>query len=274
MHRKRRTYFHTTLESESNICVDTLPLVINAVGVEYFYSPFKSVNNRLDYSIVYVTEGTLDLWSKQNHIQVEKGCFIITEPGSQGAHGTYCENLNYFWLNFTGSKVREFIKKMNLECSRVYDIGVFDDLKNSYMKMAGEFTLNDSLFLDTSVAIFTEIMALFSRKVNISDNSFIKSAEYIESHYNEDIKIEYLALIEGLSVSHYRTLFKKRFNATPNEYIIMKRINSACFHLRSGNKSIEHIAQLVGYNDSFYFSRVFKKKLGVSPSVYRRERID
>ena len=269
--RKRRVYFHTNLESESNIALDTVPLAVNAVGVEYFYKPFKAIGLRFDYSVVYVTEGVLDLWYNRNHIQVKKGCFVITEPGKQSGHGTNCENLNYFWLNFTGSKACELIKKMKLECYTVYNIGVYEEIKSSYMRMAGEFTLNDSLFPDTSVAILTEIMALLSRRVNVTDKAFIHSAEYIEAHYNEEIKIEQLALLEGLSVSHYRMIFKKRFNTTPNEYITMKRINSACFYLRYSKRSVERIAELVGYNDSFYFSRVFKKKIGVSPSKYRRD---
>jgi len=269
--RKRRTYFHTNFESESNIAIDTVPLVVNAVGVEYFYKTFKVDNYRFDYSIVYVCEGVLDLWFDKNHIQVKKGNFIITQPGKSGAYGTSCENLNYFWLNFTGSQALSLIKKVNLECNTVYSIGLNDEIRNSYMKMAGEFTINDSLFADVSVAILTELMAMLSRKVNTLNNKFFKSLEYIEANYNKDISIDNLAKLEGISTSHYRVLFKKRYNSTPNEYIVMKRINEACFYLKSSKRSIERIAELVGYSDSFYFSRVFKKKTGMSPSVYRRE---
>lgn len=270
MRRKRSVYFHTNLELESNVANNDLPLAVNAVGVEYFYKPFKSTNCRYDYSVVYVVEGTLDLWRNKTHIQVKKGEFIITSPGKEGMHGTASENLNYFWLNFTGSKVLEFIEDMKLKLYTVYNIGIYDEVRNCYTKMAGEFSLNDSLFANTSAAILTELLALLSRKVNIIDKSFAKSIEYIEAHYNDKIDIEKLADLEGLSVSHYRTLFKKRFNTTPNEHIIMKRINSACFYLRYSKRSVERIAQLVGYNDSFYFSRIFKKKTGKSPSEYRR----
>lgn len=274
MRRKRRAYFHTNLELDANIVSDKVPLLVNAVGIEYFYSPFKAQSHRYDYSLVYVTEGVLELWFDGKHIQAKKGSFIIRKPEANGEYGTNCENLNYFWLNFTGSKAHELIEKMKLECDTLYNIGVFEEIRNCFTKMAGEFTLNDSLFFDTSVAILTETFALLSRKVNVTDISFMRSAEYIESHYNENIDVQYLASIEGLSVSHYRMLFKKRFNTTPNEYITMKRINSACFYLRYSKRSIERIAQIVGYNDTFYFSRVFKKKTGVSPSAYRREYIN
>lgn len=126
--------------------------------------------------------------------------------------------------------------------------------------MAGEFSLNDSLFSRTSLAVFTEFIAMLSRKVILTDKTFIRSAEYIEGHYNEDIKIEQLALLEGLSVSHYKMLFKKQFATTPNEYITMKRINTACFYLRHSTRTVEKTAQMMGYSDTFYFSRVFKKK--------------
>lgn len=271
MRRKRSAYFHTNLESEANIALDTVPLAVNSVGVEYFYRKFKYGQTRKDYSLVYVNEGILDMWFTEKHIQVKKGCFVITKPGNQSEHGTSCENLNYFWLNFTGSRVEELVKKMNLEYNTTYNIGVFEEVRNCFTKIASEFTINDSFFEETSAAILIETFALLSRKVNVADKSFSRSMEYIESHYNENISIYSLASIEGLSVSHYRALFKKRFSTTPNEYITMKRINSACFYLRSSSRSVERIAQLVGYTDSFYFSRVFKKKTGVSPSKYRRD---
>lgn len=77
--------------------------------------------------------------SGKNHFRVKKGKFIITKPGEDSAHGTSCENLNYFWLNFTGKSVVEFIKNMNLDFYKIYNIGIYEEIRNCYTKWQGSF---------------------------------------------------------------------------------------------------------------------------------------
>ena len=77
--------------------------------------------------------------------------------------------------------------------------------------------------------------------------------------------------MEGLSETHYRTLFKSLFGISPCQYIIDRRVESAMVYLKETEKKLSEIASIVGYDDVYYFGRIFKKKTGISPGHYRRQ---
>lgn len=67
-------------------------------------------------------------------------------------------------------------------------------------------------------------------------------------------------------------LFKRHFNTTPMDYIIKCRIENSCWYLANHSTSIRVIAQACGYDNPAFFSRTFKKIVGISPSEFRRQR--
>ena len=76
--------------------------------------------------------------------------------------------------------------------------------------------------------------------------------------------------MEGLSKSHYRVLFKEATGVSPKEYITQRRIDAACDILEHSEKSIDEVSLASGYSDVYYFGRIFKKKMGISPGRYRK----
>lgn len=96
-----------------------------------------------------------------------------------------------------------------------------------------------------------------------------KAVTYIEKHFDEKIKISFLANISNYSERQFIRVFKEAFNSTPTEYIINIRIKNAKQLLAASNYSITEIAYRCGFSDSNYFSRTFKKETGISPTHYR-----
>ncbi|WP_219641687.1 response regulator [Cohnella sp. CFH 77786] len=97
---------------------------------------------------------------------------------------------------------------------------------------------------------------------------------YLEDHFNEDIGMEQVADKIGLSVSYFSVIFKQQTGMTLLEYLTTFRIERACILLRSSEMMTYEIAQKVGYFDQRYFSQVFKKKLNMTPSEYRKKYMD
>lgn len=95
--------------------------------------------------------------------------------------------------------------------------------------------------------------------------------KYIEQHYNDDITVESLASLAGLSRFHFSRLFKSLTNKTVTEYINKIRLDKAEYFLRNTTMSISEIALSSGFNDIYYFSKIFKKKRGLSPSSLRKQ---
>ena len=77
--------------------------------------------------------------------------------------------------------------------------------------------------------------------------------------------------MEHMSGTAFRAAFKKHTGVSPGEYIIAQRISVACRLLAQTDMSVSAIAADIGYGDQYYFSRIFKKKMGMAPLKYRKQ---
>lgn len=95
---------------------------------------------------------------------------------------------------------------------------------------------------------------------------------FIDEHYREPLKLEQLAGMAGLSRNYYVDQFKKRYGKSVVEYMTDLRIRRAKRLMANSELKLREVAQQVGYNDEFYFSRRFKQETGVTPSAYIKSR--
>ena len=111
------------------------------------------------------------------------------------------------------------------------------------------------------------------RKPTVS--SFIQdemelARRYFTEHYNEDINIEEYAKSRGMSFSWFSRNFKQLTAKSPMQYVVSVRINNAASLLGCSSYNINEVSNIVGYDNPLYFSRIFKKVKGVSPSEYKK----
>lgn len=104
-------------------------------------------------------------------------------------------------------------------------------------------------------------------------NIISPAISYLKKHiYDCDLKIETLIELCGISGTYFQKIFQANYAISPQKYILGKRLSHAKAIIDSGDfDTISEIAIAVGYNDPLYFSRVFKKKYGVSPSQYAKQ---
>lgn len=97
-----------------------------------------------------------------------------------------------------------------------------------------------------------------------------EALNYIKEHYGEyDINVRKIAESLGLSEGHLSHIFKKETDYTINAYITRYRIRSAMKLLQNCRYKVYEVAEMVGYKDITYFSTIFKKIAGVTPSEYQ-----
>lgn len=102
-------------------------------------------------------------------------------------------------------------------------------------------------------------------------NAYVRQMqEYIRTHYIEDFTAEEIEGACGLSYKYAGTLFKEATGRTIREYQRMLRLDKAQQLLKETDRSVTEIAQLAGFTDVFYFSKIFHKEKGCSPRDYRR----
>ena len=98
--------------------------------------------------------------------------------------------------------------------------------------------------------------------------------DYIKEYYcKKDISMEELARESGLTASYFRSLFRKQFGKSPQQYVTELRMERAMELLRSNMLSVAQVAEQCGYNGQSYFCREFKKHVGIAPSRYRTETV-
>lgn len=93
---------------------------------------------------------------------------------------------------------------------------------------------------------------------------------YTEQHYREDISIQDLSERCSINANYASQIFKQEMGITFVSYLTSLRINHATWLLSNTEQTVFLIATQVGYNDYFYFAKVFKKVMGCTPTAYRK----
>jgi len=94
--------------------------------------------------------------------------------------------------------------------------------------------------------------------------------QYIEDHFEKNIKIEALSARFGISASYLSRLFKKEVGVGIHEYLTKYRILQSTYLLKE--HSVTEVCYMCGFSDSSHFISVFKKHFGITPSTYKKER--
>ncbi len=102
------------------------------------------------------------------------------------------------------------------------------------------------------------------------DESMQKAVSYIHEHLDQELSIRALSRGAGISKSVLYKKFHACFQCTVSQYIHLKRVERAAELLKSGTMSVEEIGRKLGFTSASYFSKIFKKHMGVSPLNYKK----
>jgi AraC family transcriptional regulator len=95
-------------------------------------------------------------------------------------------------------------------------------------------------------------------------------ADYVEEHLAENVPLATLAELARLSPFHFSRAFKQSFGTPPHRYLIGRRIERAKEMLAGAEKSVTEIGLALGFAETSSFTSAFRKRTGVTPTVYRR----
>lgn len=99
-----------------------------------------------------------------------------------------------------------------------------------------------------------------------------RACDYMEAHFSRpDLSVEEAAEISSLSTSHFRRQFRMVYGVSPKQYLLSVRISKARELLTGANLSVTEIAESVGFESIYHFSKAFKAICGMSPLAYREE---
>lgn len=104
--------------------------------------------------------------------------------------------------------------------------------------------------------------------IDYSNKIVQATKEYLEAHYAEDISLEDVAMQVNISPQYFSKLIKKNTGFNFIDWVSMLRVKKARELLTNSNLTVKEVCFMVGYKDPNYFSRIFKKKIGITPSEY------
>ena len=180
--------------------------------------------------------------------------------------------------NMTGIEVMQQASKIGMLPVTVILSG-YDDFRYAQQALkfgAKEYLLkpcrsSEILECLERMADFIEIEQLDSKEVTQLDNRIVERAkEYIDEHYSENVTLKLVAEYVGISQGYLSSLFTQNLRCGFVDYVNQVRINHACIYLRQNYFKTYEIAYKIGFHDEKYFSKVFKKIKGVSPSQYKK----
>lgn len=260
------------------------PLVVGSCGTYRLRTrdrlPTKRPRGRLDYQLLYVSSGKAHFMIKGKDREVSAGHMVLYLPRQEQDYVYYGkEKPEVYWVHFTGSDVRNILRHYNIPLDdNVFYCGVVSTYTYLFKEMINELQSCRVGFQELLTMYLHQIFLLVQRsrleqKPAVStylQEEMENARQYFNEHYNEAINIEEFALSRGMSVSWFLRNFKQVTGMSPMRYILINRINNAVSLLETTDYNVTEISAIVGYENPLYFSRLFKKQKGVSPTEYRK----
>lgn len=234
---------------------------------------------RRDYQLLYISAGRTYFSLDGGQREISAGSMVLYRPGeSQEYYYQSEDSPEVYWVHFSGYEAPRILDKIGFSDTPVLFCGLSYHYPELFRQIILELQLKRPCFEELLCFylqhIFTEI---HRSQLEISADKYQNledmetAVHYFNEFYTRNISIEEYARDRHMSVSWFIRCFKQYMGISPMQYITSIRINKAKELLMNTNYSVQEISSLSGYENPLYFSRIFHKQTGFSPSHYRKE---
>ena len=258
------------------------PLFIGSCDTYHLYTveklPTHRPKGRLDYQLLYIASGRAHFYFDGKPTVVEAGNMVLYRPREEQRYYYGADQTEVYWVHFTGNNVTNLLRSYGLTNKKVFHCGSGAEYQNLFRSMIKELQMCQDGYEEMLEIylrqIFIKLQRHFKSSLNFDNSHAFEEIDnaisYFCEHYNEPINIDDYAKENHFSTSWFIRNFKLYTGITPKQYILKKRIYNAEALLQNTQYNINEIAQIIGYDNPLYFSRVFQKTKGISPSEYRK----
>ncbi len=233
------------------------------------------------YILMYCTGGSgwISVDSKKHEVKANQ-YFIIPANKPHSYASSPSDPWTIYWVHYTGinapsySSGHESVHSITpSDIDRIEDrLLLFEEMIHNLEMGYSIDNLNyANICLSHFLASFS-YLAQFRQLRNVKEADMVqRSIGFMKSNLHKKLSLVDLADEAGLSSSHYSLAFRQKTGRAPVDYLIQLKVQKACQLLDHSNQRVKEIAVQVGYDDAYYFSRIFKKLMNVSPKDYRAD---
>jgi len=235
-----------------------------------------------DHLLIYCIDGQGSLSIADKTMRINPGDLMILPQGLPHSYEARKQNpWSIYWMHFDGDLSRDFIAQILPDSQTpVISLGVQSRLVADFSALleSRQHSPNPMAFIHASNQlrqILTHIALLkpLVQQQRSDSLDLDRVHTLMQARLAEQLDLDTLAEAVNLSKYHFVKRYKALTGTTPINHFIHLRIEHACHLLDVTAKSIKEISYDVGYDDAYYFSRLFKKVMGLSPRDYRQMRL-
>ncbi len=262
-------------------CDESVALIVNCCGKQVFLEQDYFLNReqgRCDYQIIYVHKGAGHFYLDNQWTALPAGHVVLYRPLQQQRYSYFAkEKPEIYWIHFTGSQCEDVLNRYGIE--NCY-IGESLSVKLLFQYIITELQLKKLHYKNIVLANFSILLSTihrsFEQTLRPCENDFTIDRLICElnAKYMENWSVSSMADFCKLSNSYFSHTFKQRIGIAPMQYLNNLRIEKAKDFLMTDSMSVATAAQLAGYDDPLYFSRVFKKSTGIAPNAFYHSVVD
>ncbi len=219
-------------------------------------------NHVQHYLIHYILHGSGTFWKDGREYRLHSGDMFIMCPGQSAVYESDSSDpWEYLWIGFDGAGAFETLLAQDFVHIPAA-ANLFIQMTSSENEPGREWKVTGLIY---------QLLALMEQQVNVRPKkSYVDlTIDYIEKHYQENFQVGTLSDRLGLDRSYFCRLFKNQTGMSPQDYVVHYRLRQAEKLLSSTELPQKEIAKAVGYPDIYAFSRMFKRKYGIAPGLYR-----
>lgn len=238
-----------------------------------------------EWILIFCTHGKGAVKSATEEWLIESGSIVLLPPGKEH---TYCafddDPWDIFWAHFNGDSVNEYIPQEALQGNGFLVINKTSTedmqmLMSQFWQMIQALSAGfsyQSVFYSSQVLgatlAYVSLQSVLPHDSYTMGNEYItKAVKYIYDHFEEKVSLSTLTEVLDVSKSYLSRIFRQTVGTSVNQFILDIKMKQACYYLKDTNLAVHQIASRLGYDDPYYFSRIFKKVVGSSPRVFRKQ---
>ena len=244
-----------------------------------YYFEWKSGRSLHEFQLNYITEGAGIFENKHGRFQVKPGSLLVIFPNEWHRYRPikktgWVEN----YVGFNGHIAHQLLKHPTFSTQQpVIQCGIREEIIDTYLKISDLVEKERPGYQQITSGMVVKLLGYiisFEKRKGFSGKQISKVIEKVRflmrQNAAQEIDLEDLARQHNVGYSYFRKMFKKYTGVSPGQYHLQLRIIRAKELLISTNKSIKEISLELGFQTIHYFSLIFKKKVGINPSEFRK----